>query len=73
VPAGLLLDHLPFAAVGLPAITVMRGHTRSLSRVHRTIDSLDRVTGDGALLIAEVVAAALDSLRDSVPAPAPSP
>jgi len=73
VPAGLLLDHLPFAAAGLPAVTVMRGHTRSLARVHRATDSLDRVSGEGALLIAEVVAAALDSLRQSVPAPASAP
>ncbi len=73
VPAGLMLDHLPFAAAGLAAITVMRGHTRSLARVHRAGDSLDRVSGDGALLVADVVGAALETLRQSVTAPDPAP
>jgi hypothetical protein len=71
VPAGLMVDHLPFASAGLPAITVMRGHARSLARVHRAADSLDRVSGSGALLVAEVVSAALENLRQSSLAPAP--
>lgn len=73
VPAGLMVDHLPFATAGLAAITVMRGHIRSLSRVHRAADSLDRVNGDGALLIADIVSDALETLRHSVPAPLAPP
>jgi hypothetical protein len=74
VPAGLMVDHLPFASAGIRALTVMRGRTRALGRVHRAADSADRLTGEGARAVAAIVHAALETLRAAVPRPpAPGP
>ncbi|HEY8494787.1 MAG TPA: M28 family peptidase, partial [Myxococcota bacterium] len=47
VPTGIMVDHVPFARAGHPAVTLMRGTFRSLLRVHRPADSVSRLTGDG--------------------------
>jgi hypothetical protein len=74
VPAGLMLDHLPFASAGICALTVMRGRTRALGRVHRGADRADRLTGEGARAVAAIVCATLETLRAAVPPPsAPGP
>jgi len=63
LPPGLLCDHIPFAAAGVPAVTLMRGRLASLARVHRPSDTPDRLTGDGAEQAARAVSRALDGLR----------
>lgn len=65
LPRYLLVDHLPFAAAGIPSLTVLRGHWRSLLRVHRPGDSADRLDGRGAAETATVLAAALRLLREN--------
>lgn len=67
VPAGLMVDHLPFAAAGAPALTVMRGHTTALATVHRRKDAVGRLTGAGSMQVAAVVTAALATLRERTP------
>ncbi|MEJ2217517.1 MAG: M28 family peptidase [Gemmatimonadota bacterium] len=63
LPPGLLCDHIPFAAAGVPAVTLMRGHVGSLARVHRPSDTPERLTGVGAESTARVVCRALDEIR----------
>ena len=63
VPFGLLLDHLPIARADLPAVTVMRGSFRSLRRVHRPADNMDKMNGSGIEVVVGVLRAALEQLR----------
>lgn len=65
LPRSIMMDHQPIAASGLPAVTVVRGGWRSLLRVHRPLDSIDRLQGRGAAEAATVLAAALRILRAS--------
>lgn len=65
LPRSILVDHLPIAAAGVPSLTVLRGRWRSLLRVHRPSDSMDRLDGRGAAETATVLAAALRLLRGS--------
>ncbi len=64
VPRGLMVDHIAFTRAGVPAITVMRGTLRSIVRVHRPSDNLERLRGDGAVLAADIVCRALASLDE---------
>jgi hypothetical protein len=59
-----MVDHMPFAAAGVPALTVLRGRWRSLMRVHRGADSADRLDGRGAAETATLLTAALRLLRE---------
>ena len=63
VPFGLLLDHLPLARAGLPAVTLMRGSFASLRRVHRPTDSLDKMSGRGIATATQLLRSALGLLR----------
>lgn len=72
VPAGLMVDHLPFAGAGAPALTVMRGHTKALANVHRAGDTAERLTAEGIHAISAVVSATLDALRGTASGPASS-
>ena len=63
VPFGLLLDHLPIARAGLPAVTIMRGSFASLRRVHRPADNCGNMTGAGIELVTRVLREALNTLR----------
>lgn len=62
VPPGLMVDHMPFAAAGMPAVTVMRGTLRSLLRVHRPADRPERVSGVGAAAAVGLVEDAMNRL-----------
>lgn len=62
VPAGVMVDHVPFARAGHPAVTLMRGTFRSLLRVHRPTDAVSRLAGDGVAAGARLVCAALARL-----------
>jgi hypothetical protein len=64
VPLGLLLDHMPLVTAGIPALTVMRGELRSLARVHLPSDDLGHLRGTGIPLMADLLCAALDVLRE---------
>ena len=64
VPFGIYLDHLPLAQAGLPAVSLMRGSvTKSLARVHRPHDSMQRMTGQGVEHAVELVTRALEVLH----------
>ena len=63
VPFGILLDHIPIVEAGTPALTLLRGSIRSLRRVHRPIDDLTRLTGEGVRQAVELGCAALFLLR----------
>lgn len=65
VPFGIMLDHIPIVKAGTPALTVMRGTLGSLRRVHRPIDNLTRLSGDGITRAVELACAALFLLRKS--------
>jgi hypothetical protein len=67
LPRTIPVDHVPLAAAGVPAVTVLRGDWGSLGRVHRPSDRADRLTGRGAAETAATVAAALHLLRESRP------
>jgi Zn-dependent M28 family amino/carboxypeptidase len=69
VPFGLLLDHIPLARVHLPAVTLMRGTTRSLRRVHRPSDSMDNMTGSGIEPAVELISRSLQILRSTPAGP----
>lgn len=69
LPPGLLLDHIPFARAGMQSITVLRGGARSLARVHRPSDSVERLAGTGAARVARVLSDALARLRSHSPVP----
>jgi hypothetical protein len=64
VPIGLLLDHIPIVRAGTPALTLMRGDLKSLSRVHRPTDNLDILTGTGVDDAVSLVSGALRLLRE---------
>jgi Peptidase family M28 len=63
LPPGLLVDHVAFAEVGIPAITIMRGQLRSMARVHTRADNLTRLRGEGAIEVATVVREAIEQYR----------
>lgn len=63
LPRSILVDHLPFAAAGIPALTLLRGRWQSLLRVHRPSDSADQLDGRGAAETATLLASALQLLR----------
>ncbi len=63
VPIGLLLDHIPVVRAGIPALTVMRGGLKSLSRVHRPTDNFDVLKGIGVTQAVALVSSALELLR----------
>ena len=63
LPRSLLVDHLPIAAAGIPALTLLRGGWGSLMRVHRPGDSADRLNGRGSAEGATLLAAAFRILR----------
>jgi hypothetical protein len=63
VPLGILLDHMPVVDAGIPAVTLLRGSVRSLGRVHRVIDDLDHLKGDGVTAAVTLGSAALRILR----------
>lgn len=67
VPAGIMVDHIPFARAGHPAVTLMRGTFRSLLRVHRPADTASRLTGDGVAAGTRLVSAALARLCGPAP------
>ncbi len=62
LPRLLTADHVPLAAAGFPALTVLRGRRRSLLRVHRPGDSAERLDGRGAADGATLLAAAMRML-----------
>lgn len=62
LPPFVMVDHQPLARAGFPALTLLRGRWRSLLRVHRPGDTVDRLDGTGAAAAATVVALALASL-----------
>jgi Zn-dependent M28 family amino/carboxypeptidase len=64
LPFGIPVDHIPIVRAGIPALTVMRGTMKSLRRVHRPIDDLDHLRGDGVEKAIDLVSGALDRLRD---------
>jgi hypothetical protein len=63
VPPGLLVDHMAFLRAGFPALTLMRGTLRSMTRVHRPHDDLHHLRGDGIGEAVSLVCAALHVLR----------
>ena len=63
LPFGIPVDHIPIVEAGIPALTIMRGTTRSLRRVHRPGDDLDHLRGDGVRKAIDLVSGALDRLR----------
>ena len=67
MPAGIMVDHIPFARAGHPAVTLMRGTFRSLLRVHRPADTASRLTGDGVAAGTRLVSAALARLCGPAP------
>jgi len=63
LPIGVLVDHIPFADAGIPAVTLMRGSAASLRRVHLAQDDVARLTGEGVAQAVALLAAALALLR----------
>jgi hypothetical protein len=63
LPFGIPVDHIPIVKAGIPALTLMRGTVRSLRRVHRSIDDLDHLRGEGVSRTIDVVCGALGRLR----------
>jgi hypothetical protein len=64
LPFGIPVDHMPVVTAGIPALTLMRGSVRSLQRVHRPADDLDRLQGDGIRRAVDLVCGALVRLRE---------
>ena len=64
LPLSLLVDHIPVADAGIPALTLLRGTWTSLMRVHRPGDDLSRLDCQGAAEGATLLAAALHLLRE---------
>lgn len=67
VPFGILLDHMPLVTAGTPALSILRGGLASLRRVHRPIDDLTRLRGDGLEPTIRLVGRALGILRAQEP------
>jgi Peptidase family M28 len=65
LPPGLLVDHVAFAEAGVPALTIMRGHLRSMARVHTRADNLTRLRGRGAIEVAAIVSDAIERYRST--------
>lgn len=63
LPRALLVDHLPMAEAGIPALTLLRGGWQSLLRVHSPTDDTDRIDGTGAAAGATLLTAAMQLLR----------
>lgn len=59
LPSTVAVDHVPMAAAGIPALTLLRGRRRSLMRVHRPADTVERLDGRGAAEGATLLAAAI--------------
>ncbi len=59
LPPFVLVDHEPLAAAGRPALTLLKGRWRSLNRIHRPSDTVDRLDGTGAAEVASLVLTAL--------------
>jgi len=72
LPVGVLVDHIAFVGAGHPAVTLMRGTTRSLRRVHRPEDDTTRITGRGAAHAIALVSGALTMLRAGKSSPPPA-
>lgn len=53
LPLGIHVDHIPLVQARMPSLTLMRGSTSSLWRVHLPSDSTERTTGSG---VADAVA-----------------
>jgi hypothetical protein len=64
----LQVDHLPVAAAGIPALTVLRGDWQSLLRVHSPRDDVARIDGTGAADGATLLRAAVRLLREEAAA-----
>lgn len=64
LPPLVLVDHQPLRAAGFPALTLLRGDWRSLLRVHRPADRVERLSGTGAAAVATLVAVTLSELAD---------
>ncbi len=64
LPRSVLVDHMPVAAAGIPALTLLRGGWASLLRVHTPRDSADRLDGTGAATGATLLYAAVRLLAD---------
>jgi len=67
IPLGILMDSVAFSAAGLSAVTFSRGTWRSLARVHRSADNLERLTGTGIGETATLMAATARMLLKEVP------
>ena len=65
LPPFVLVDHEPLAAAGLPALTLLKGHWRSLLRIHRPADTADRLDGTGAAAVATLVLTTLGGLAET--------
>jgi len=63
LPRSLPVDHVPIAAWGIPALTLMRGDWQSLLRVHRKGDDAASIDGSGATDGANLLIAAVQLLR----------
>jgi hypothetical protein len=68
LPFGIPVDHIPIVRAGIPALTVMRGSVKSLSRVHRPSDDLEHLRGDGIDRTIALVGGALARLREQAQA-----
>jgi hypothetical protein len=58
LPFGIPVDHIPIVQAGIPALTLMRGTSKSLRRVHRPHDSADMLQGDGIRRGADLICGA---------------
>jgi hypothetical protein len=56
-PPGILTDSVALADAGWEAVTLSRGNTRTLQRIHTSRDSLDAMRGTGIATAARVLAA----------------
>lgn len=63
LPLGILLDHIPIARAGIPALSLLRGGMHSLNRVHQPSDDPAHLKGTGVERAVELLCTALDELR----------
>jgi hypothetical protein len=59
---GIITDSLAFEAAGFPSVTVSRGTLRTLARLHTREDNPGRVSGDGAVTAARLLARMVEEL-----------
>lgn len=64
LPRSIPVDHVPLAAAGIPALTLLKGGWHSLMRVHSPRDDADRIDGTGAAEGATLLCAAVRLLRE---------